>query len=63
MGESPTPDPEVFVGVDIAKGKHYACAMSATGEALFARAVPNDEAAIRADDQRRCGAWPPGVGG
>ena len=47
MGESPTPDPEVFVGVDIAKGKHYACAMSATGEALFARAVPNDEAAIR----------------
>ena len=25
-----TPVPEVFVGVDIAKGKHYACAMSAT---------------------------------
>ena len=47
MGESPTPVPEVFVGVDIAKGKHYACAMSAAGEALFARAVPNDEAAIR----------------
>ena len=41
------PAPEVFVGVDIAKGKHYVCAMSAEGEALFARAVPNDEAAIR----------------
>ena len=37
----------MFVGVDIAKGKHYACAMSASGEALFARPVPNDEAAIR----------------
>ena len=47
MGESPTPVPGVFVGIDIAKGKHYACAVSAGGEALFARAVPNDEAAIR----------------
>jgi len=47
MGDSPEPAPEVFVGVDIAKGKHYACAMSARGEALFSRAVPNDEAAIR----------------
>jgi len=46
MGDSPKPAPEVFVGVDVAKGKHYACAMSASGEALFARAVPNDEAAI-----------------
>ena len=47
MGDSPNPVPEVFVGVDIAKGKHYACAVSASGEALFARAVPNDEGAIR----------------
>lgn len=46
MGDSPKPAPEVFVGVDAAKGKHYPCAMSADGEALFARAVPNDEAAI-----------------
>ena len=47
MGDSPMPAPEVFVGVDIAKGKHYACAVSASGEALFSRAVPNDEGAIR----------------
>ena len=47
MGDSPNPVPEVFVGVDIAKGKHYACAVSASGEALFSRAVPNDEGAIR----------------
>ena len=33
--------------MDIAKGKHYACVVSACGEALFSRAVPNDEAAIR----------------
>lgn len=47
MGESSVPAPGVFVGMDIAKGKHYACAVSARGEALFARAVPNDEEAIR----------------
>lgn len=47
MGDCPEPAPEVFVGVDIAKGKHYACAISADGEALFARPVRNDEAAIR----------------
>ena len=47
MGDRPLPAPEVFVGVDVAKGKHYACAVSARGEALFSRAVPNDEAAIR----------------
>ena len=57
MGDSPNPVPEVFVGVDIAKGKHYACAMSASGEALFARPVPNDEAAIRRmiSDAADCG--------
>ena len=47
MGDSPKPAPEVFVGVDVAAGKHYACAVSACGEALFARPVSNDEAAIR----------------
>ena len=47
MQDCSQPAPEVFVGVDIAKGKHYACALSARGEALFARPVPNDEGAIR----------------
>ncbi len=57
MGDSPRPAPEVFVGVDVAKGRHYACAVSARGEALFSRAVPNDEAAVRGviDDARRHG--------
>ncbi len=47
MGDRPNPVPEVFVGVDIAKDKHYACVVSAGGEALFARPVPNDEGAVR----------------
>ena len=45
--DCPQPAPEVFVGVDVAKGKHYACAVSARGEPLFARPVPNDEGPIR----------------
>ena len=37
---------EVFVGVDIAKGDHYACAVTLTGEEVLARSVRNDETAI-----------------
>ena len=57
MGDGYMPAPEVFVGVDIAKGDHYACAMTAEGVPLFARAVSNDEAAIREviDEARRHG--------
>ena len=47
MQDCPQPAPGVFVGVDVAKGNHYACALTSGGEALFARPVPNDEAAIR----------------
>ena len=63
MSDSPNPAPEVFVGVDIAKGKHYACAVSASGEALFARVVPNDKGGHSQNDQRRRGQRPAGVGG
>lgn len=37
---------DVFVGVDVAKGDHYACAVTSAGVEVLARAVPNDEAAI-----------------
>ena len=47
MEDRPELGVEVFVGVDVAKGKHYVCAVSAGGEELFARPVPNDEGAIR----------------
>ena len=39
--------PAVFVGVDVAKGKHFVCALTTGGERLFSRPVPNDEGAIR----------------
>lgn len=38
----------VFVGVDVAKAGHWACAVAAGGKELFSRAVANDEAAIDA---------------
>ena len=37
---------EVFVGVDVAKGDHYACAARADGAEVLARSVCNDEASI-----------------
>ena len=46
MEEPDCVDIEVFVGVDIAKGDHYACAVSAAGTEVLSRAVPNDETAI-----------------
>ena len=42
------PDFEVFVGVDMAKGEHYAQAITTQGVELFARPVSNDQAAIEA---------------
>ena len=49
---------EVFVGVDIAKGDHYACAVTLTGEEVLARSVRNDETTIRClvDDAKVYGA-------
>jgi len=45
--QDPAPaDVEVFVGVDVAKGDHYACAATADGTEVLARRVRNDEAAI-----------------
>ena len=51
-------DVEVFVGVDVAKGDHYACAATADDTEALARSVRNDEAAISQliDDAAACGA-------
>ena len=38
---------DVVVGIDVAKGKHFVCALTTDGERLFSRPVPNDEGAIR----------------
>ncbi len=37
---------KVFVGVDMAKGEHFAQAITTDGEELFGRAVSNDQAAL-----------------
>ena len=38
---------DVVVGIDVAKGKHFVCALTPGGERLFSRPVPNDAGAIR----------------
>lgn len=38
----------VFIGLDVGKASHYARAMTADGQRLFAEAVPQAEAALRA---------------
>ena len=38
---------DVVVGIDVAKGKHFVCALTTGSERLFSRPVPNDEGAIR----------------
>lgn len=50
-------DIKVFVGIDMAKGDHYAQAISADGQELFDRPVANDETAIikLIDDANRHG--------
>lgn len=37
---------DVFVGIDMAKGDHYAQVITGAGDELFDRPVPNDEVAI-----------------
>ena len=46
MHESTPVGVEVFVDVDVAKGDHYACAVTAAGAEVLARGVPNDGASI-----------------
>lgn len=37
----------VFVGLDVGKGEHHACALDVDGARLHDRALPNEEAALR----------------
>ncbi|GAA2233551.1 IS110 family transposase [Herbiconiux moechotypicola] len=40
-------DVDVFIGVDVGKGEHYAVAVDRAGKRLFDKALPNDEAKLR----------------
>ncbi len=37
----------VFVGLDVGKGEHHACALDPTGKRLYDKPLPNDETALR----------------
>ncbi len=39
---------DVFIGVDVGKGEHHAVALDRSGKRLFDKALPNDEAKLRA---------------
>lgn len=39
---------DVFVGVDVGKGQHHAVALDRNGRRLYNKALPNDEAKLRA---------------
>jgi transposase len=38
--------PVIWIGIDVGKTTHHACAMDAAGKVLFSRQVTNDQAAI-----------------
>jgi transposase len=37
----------VFVGLDVGKGEHHACALDPAGKRLYDKPLPNDESALR----------------
>ena len=39
---------DVFIGVDVGKGKHHAVAVNWSGKRLFDKTLPNDETKLRA---------------
>ena len=42
------PLPAVFVGLDVGKSDHHAVALTAAGKTVLDKALPNDEAKLRA---------------
>ncbi len=38
--------PEVFLGLDVGKTKHWACAITADRKVVWNKALPNDEAKL-----------------
>jgi transposase len=57
-----TPDEvTVWIGLDVGKDEHFADVLDDAGEAIFARAVSNDEADIEALLERAAGHGEPGL--
>ena len=54
---------EVFVGVDVAKAKHWCQAITVEGIELFSRQVANDEGCAGSADRRGRAGGPGRAGG
>ncbi|GAA0422735.1 hypothetical protein Acor_58240 [Acrocarpospora corrugata] len=55
-------DYAVFVGLDVGKGEHHACALDPRGKKLYDKPLPNDEQRLRAlfgnsKATGRCSSW------
>src|SRR5215475_7181614 len=52
---------DVWVGLDVGKGEHFADVLDSDGERLFARAVANDQASLEVLLDRAAGHGEPGL--
>ncbi len=43
----PSTTPEIIIGLDVGKTGHHACALTNTGERIYDKPLPQDEAARR----------------
>ncbi|MDE1675382.1 IS110 family transposase [Nocardia gipuzkoensis] len=50
--------PKIWVGIDVGKQSHHACAVDETGKTMFSQKLGNDQAAIEAVIARAAKAAP-----
>lgn len=43
----PSATPDIIIGLDVGKTGHHACALTTTGERIYDKPLPQDEAALR----------------
>ncbi|WP_368664906.1 transposase, partial [Corynebacterium sp. HMSC14B06] len=43
----PSTTPDIIIGLDVGKTDHHACALTNTGERIYDKPLPQDEAARR----------------
>ena len=43
----PSTTPDIIIGLDVGKIGHHACALTTTGERIYDKPLPQDEAALR----------------
>ncbi len=43
----PSATPDIIIGLDVGKTSHHACALTTTGERIYDKPLPQEEAALR----------------